>query len=108
MNFNQNLSGVFLNPNNNKSLSYAATAAGRDAVSNMLIPVDGTLLTPVHAFSFHNLPGDSLDQEMLELMLQEEMEENTNVFVATGYIDNNNNLNLKNQINSNSSNNPKN
>lgn len=87
MNFNQNLSGVMLNLNNNKSLSYAAAPG---VVSNMFLPVDGTLLTPVHAFSFHNLPGDSLDQEMLELMLQEEMEENTNVFVATGYIDNNN------------------
>ena len=70
-----NLSEILLNPNsNNRSISFAAGG---------LIPIDGTLLTPVHAFSFHNLPGDSLDQEMLELMLQdEEMEENTNGIAA--------------------------
>lgn len=40
-----------------------------------MMPIDGALLTPVHAFSFHNIPGDSFDQEMMELIYKEELED---------------------------------
>ncbi|KAL4450891.1 hypothetical protein ABPG74_011733 [Tetrahymena malaccensis] len=44
--------------------------------------VDGTLLTPVRNFSYNNIQDFSIEQEMNQLILQEEMEENINVLLT--------------------------
>ncbi|EAS01168.2 phosphatidylinositol-specific phospholipase C, X domain protein (macronuclear) [Tetrahymena thermophila SB210] len=44
--------------------------------------VDGTLLTPVRNFSYNNIQDYSIEQEMNQLILQEEMEENINVLLT--------------------------